>query len=571
MLSKFMLSTVLSVLTLGLTVNGVMAGGDATMSVADTTASVGASFTMTAVLDNNLGDVQGWSFGLCHTASLATIDSVDDADTATVKNGSPADFNEKSTFTDGFTQGVVICFTGCAVIPGGTTGFQMATGNYTATTEGTGVVEFCGTLGSPPTAVVVVVGGASVPPVESNGILDIIGVPAPEFNYIAGSSTGNNYPAGSGIGGQTFNVGFSIEEVDNSASGGLFPSNTQGFSLGFANDDALVTPVVVNVTLPFSPDFAEAGLFTNGWTCGVVYAFTGGVELQFDSAIEVANVDYEGVAGALAGVEGTSTSPLTMDSGLGTPPVSNVVVVGGGSLPAVGVSGSLEFTGTTTNPYNVGDCNADGISNIADIVWSLSELFLGGPSSNCEIACDSNGDGFYDAGDAIYTANYVFLAGPAPVGPTNCDTTPGQTPEDCVSSNCAPDGGPDFLTFENDVQPILTASCMPCHTPTGSQGNGPSAGLLLTENALGNILGVASGQCNILNLVSPGDSSGSWLFRKITGTHVDQDILDLGCCSDTDGDSEPDGCGQQMPRGAFCCLDQTTIDLVEAWIDQGAN
>ena len=273
-------------LTLGST--AFAGAGDATMSVADTTASVGASFTMTAVLDNNLGDVQGWSFGLCHTASLATIDSVDDADTATVKNGSPADFNEKSTFTDGFTQGVVICFTGCAVIPGGTTGFQMATGNYTATTEGTGVVEFCGTLGSPPTAVVVVVGGASVPPVESNGILDIIGVPAPEFNYIAGSSTGNNYPAGSGIGGQTFNVGFSIEEVDNSASGGLFPSNTQGFSQGFSNDDSLVTPTAVNVTLPFTADFAESGLFTNGWTLGVVYAFTGGVELQFDSALEVA-------------------------------------------------------------------------------------------------------------------------------------------------------------------------------------------------------------------------------------------------------------------------------------------
>ena len=423
-------------LTLGST---AFAGvGDATMSVADTTASVGASFTMTAVLDNNLGDVQGWSFGLCHTASLATIDSVDDADTATVKNGSPADFNEKSTFTDGFTQGVVICFTGCAVIPGGTTGFQMATGNYTATTEGTGVVEFCGTLGSPPTAVVVVVGGASVPPVESNGILDIIGVPAPEFNYIAGSSTGNNYPAGSGIGGQTFNVGFSIEEVDNSASGGLFPSNTQGFSLGFANDDALVTPVVVNVTLPFSPDFAEAGLFTNGWTLGVVYAFTGGVELQFDSAIEVANVDYEGVAGALAGVEGTSTSPLTMDSGLGTPPVSNVVVVGGGSLPAVGVSGSLEFTGTVTQPFNSGDCNGDVIVNIADIVWSLSELFGGGPTANCELACDSNGDGSHDAADPIYTANYIFLMGPGPVGPSDCGTVAGQTPEDCFSGNCAP-------------------------------------------------------------------------------------------------------------------------------------
>ncbi|MDC0853033.1 hypothetical protein OAP77_01635 [Planctomycetota bacterium] len=545
--------------------------GDATMSVANTTASVGASFTMTAVLDNNIGDVQGWSYGLCHTASLATVDSVDDADTATVKSGSPADFNEKSTFADGFTQGVVICFTGCAVIPSATTGFQMATGNYTATTEGTGSVGYCGTLGSPPTAVVVVVGGASIPPTESNGTLTIVGVPDPEFNFIAGSSAGNNYPAAGGIGGQTFNVGFSIEEVDNSASGGLFPSDSQGFSLGFASDDALVTPVAVNVTLPFTADFAEDSVFTNGWTLGVVYAFIGGVELQFDSAIEVVNVDYEGVAGALAGVEGTSTSPLTMDSGLGDPPVSNVVVVGGGSFGATGVSGSLEFTGTTTNPFNVGDCNADGLTNIADIVWTLSELFLSGPTTNCEIACDSNDDGFYDAGDAIYTANYVFLAGPAPVGPTNCGTTPGQTPEDCVSSNCVPDGGPDFLTFEIDVQPMLTASCMPCHTPTGSQGNGPSAGLQLTENALGNILGVASGECNILNLVTAGDSSGSWLFRKIAGTHVDQDILDLGCCADTDGDSEPDGCGQQMPRGPFCCLDQTTIDLVEAWIDQGAN
>ena len=94
MFNKFVLRTLLSVLTLGLAVNVVMAGGDATMSVANTTASVGASFTMTAVLDNNIGDVQGWSYGLCHTASLATVDSVDDADTATVKSGSPADFND---------------------------------------------------------------------------------------------------------------------------------------------------------------------------------------------------------------------------------------------------------------------------------------------------------------------------------------------------------------------------------------------------------------------------------------------------------------------------------------------
>ena len=191
-----------------------------------------------------------------------------------------------------------------------------------------------------------------------------------------------------------------------------------------------------NVTLPFTADFAETNTFSNGWTVGVVYSFTGGVVLQFDAAIEVANVDYEGVAGALTGVEGTTSTPLTMDSGLGSPPVSNVVVVGGGSLPATGVEGSLEFTGTTTNPFISGDCNGDTIVNIADIVWSLAELFKAGPTANCEIACDVNLDGTHDAADPVYTANYIFLSGPAPAGPATCDTVAGQTPEDCLSDNC---------------------------------------------------------------------------------------------------------------------------------------
>ena len=417
---------------------GVIAGNNPSMSVpGNTTASEGASFQVTASLDSFAGggDIQGWSYGLCHDSSLATVDSVDDADTSTVKNGSPADFNEKSTFADGFTQGVVICFTGCAVIAEGTTGFQMATGNYTATAQGTGNIGFCDSLGSPPTATVVVIGGASIPPSQNNGTLEVVGVPDPEFTYSAGTAS-SNYPSGGGIGGVTVNAGFSIAEVDNSSAGGNFPNDTQGFSMGFANDENLATPTAVNVTLPFTADFAETNTFANGWTLGVVYSFTGGVVLQFDSAIEVVNVDYEGAAGALAGVEGMTSSPLTMDSGLGSPPVSNVVVVGGGSLPANGVDGALEFTGTTTNPYISGDCNGDTIVNIADIIWSLSELFGGGPSANCEIACDSNGDDVHDAADPVYTANYTFLSGPAPTGPATCDTSAGQTPEDCLSDNC---------------------------------------------------------------------------------------------------------------------------------------
>ena len=60
------------------------------------------------------------------------------------------------------------------------------------------------------------------------------------------------------------------------AFGGVFPNDTRGFSMGFANDDSLVTLVAVNVTLPFTADFAETNTFSNGWTVGVVYSFTGG-------------------------------------------------------------------------------------------------------------------------------------------------------------------------------------------------------------------------------------------------------------------------------------------------------
>ena len=408
---------------------------EATFNAGSGSASLGGNGTLSMTMDNSGQDIAGWSFGVCNDTAIATVSAANSgADTETAKNGSAPDFNQIGIFPEGATQGVVLCFTGCAVVAD-VTGFELLTVDYDGIAEGQTAIEFCNTLGAPPVATVVVVNGASLAPNQTGGVLDVVGVPDPEFTYVAGDSS-TNYPSGGGIGGVAVSAGFSIEEVDNTGIGGGFPNDTQGFSMGFANDDSLVTPVAVNVTLPFTADFAETNTFSNGWTVGVVYSFTGGVVLQFDSAIEVASVDYEGVAGALTGVEGTTSTPLTMDSGLGSPPVSNVVVVGGGSLPAIGVEGSLEFTGTTTNPFLIGDCNGDTIINIADIVWSLAELFKAGPTANCEIACDVNADGAHDAADPVYTANYIFLSGPAPVGPATCDTVAGQTPEDCLSDNC---------------------------------------------------------------------------------------------------------------------------------------
>ncbi|MGB1662240.1 MAG: hypothetical protein ACPHJW_08905 [Planctomycetota bacterium] len=433
MKNRFFVTSTALVLLFAL--NGGGFAQEATFNAGSGSAPLGGSGTLSMTMDNSGQDIAGWSFGVCNDTAIATVNAANSgADTETAKNGSAPDFNQIGIFPEGATQGVVLCFTGCAVVAD-VSGFELLTVDYQGVAEGQSAIEFCNTLGAPPVATVIVVNGASLAPSQVGGVLDVIGVPDPEFTYVAGDSS-TNYPSGAGIGGVSVNAGFSITEVDNSALGGVFPNDTQGFSMGFANDDALVSPTAVNVTLPFTADFAETNTFSNGWTMGVVYSFTGGVVLQFDSAIEVANVDYEGVAGALAGVEGSTSSPLTMDSGLGSPPVSNVVVVGGGSLPADGVEGSLQFTGTTTNPFINGDCNGDTIVNIADIVWSLAELFKSGPSANCEAACDVNGDSTHDAADPVYTANYIFLSGPAPVGPSTCDTIAGQTPEDCLSDNC---------------------------------------------------------------------------------------------------------------------------------------
>jgi hypothetical protein len=411
-----------------------------TISLNDVTTFTGGSFNIAATLDNSAGlDVQGWSYGVCNDAAAATPNQVNNEGTATVKNGAAADFNEKAIFPDGWTQGVVICFTGCAVLPAGTPTFVMASADYTAGTPGAYTFAFCSTLGTPNVATVVVVGGGSITPTQNSASVDVGDDPCGtlSFDYIAPAAGNFNYPAESGLGGLSLSVDFSIGDNYN-PSVPCSPAVTQGFSMGCSNDPSLVTATAVNSLLPFAADFFESGLFANGWTIGVVYSFTGQNTLTFPAPAAVVSVDYAGVAGALATIEGATSSPLAWDSGLGTPPVSNVVVVGGGSIAANFSNGSLTFFGTTTLPFHGGDCNGDSITNIADIIWLLSQLFSGGPTSNCPIACDANGDGALDAADPIYIASYVFLGGPPPAGSAGCDTVPAQTPADCTVNTCAP-------------------------------------------------------------------------------------------------------------------------------------
>ena len=393
----------------------------------------GGSGDLSVSFDNNGEPVAGWSYGACNDiASLVCTGVADGSTTATVKNGGAPDFNQSSVFDDGFTVGVVICFTGCATLDAGT-GYELNVASYDGIAESSTEVGFCNTLGSPAVDTVVVVNGASIAPTQNSGSVDVVGVPDPEFNYSAGSASAGYNPAD---GNASASVDISISETDNSGLGAPFPNETQGFSMGLGNS-AEVIATQVTLSLPFSAYFAESNIYDNGWTIGVVYSFTGGSVLEFPSETAVISADYE-TGGSMAGDEDGATAALTWDNGLGSPAVANVVVVGGGSLNANFADGSIELNPVVTIDWLRGDANSDGQVNIADGVWLISELFSGGGASSCAISRDCNSDGGVDLADPTFIINYRFLGGPPPAAPfDSCGQVDGQTPEDCNASSCS--------------------------------------------------------------------------------------------------------------------------------------
>ena len=78
---------------------------------------------------------------------------------------------------------------------------------------------------------------------------------------------------------------------------------------------------------------------------------------------------------------------------------------------------SLWILTNTGGPTFVrGDCNVDGLFNIADGVFGLGVLFSGIPAL-CADACDANDDGSFDVADVIYTLAAIFTGGPPPPTP----------------------------------------------------------------------------------------------------------------------------------------------------------
>jgi len=65
-------------------------------------------------------------------------------------------------------------------------------------------------------------------------------------------------------------------------------------------------------------------------------------------------------------------------------------------------------------PPAPGDCNADGIIDLGDVLRLISYLYKGAAPPDPLCVGDVNDDGIVDFEDLLYLNNYLYKGGPAP-------------------------------------------------------------------------------------------------------------------------------------------------------------
>lgn len=108
----------------------------------------------------------------------------------------------------------------------------------------------------------------------------------------------------------------------------------------------------------------------------------------------------------------------------------------------------------------------------------------------------------------------------------------------CESSVFVPEAIDRDISFRADVMPIMNQSCAHCHR----DADDPPPNLSPEEDVYGNIMGGG--------YVIPGNAEGSLFYKRLIG---DPDIKG----------------GRTMPPREP--LPQSEIDIIKAWIEQGAQ
>ncbi len=373
----------------------------------------------------SIAGVQGWSWGVCHDPAFASLGecvgqsySVADVcsgacaritcppDMLTLRNGAKPDFNTVNVYANGVLQGVVIDFMQVITMPV-TARVEMLTLRYDLTAPWLNL-EFCNTLGLPPTDVVVVVGGRGIAP----AVQEKLGRPYPDMTLRLAQTTVQGKEA----------VEVLLDTPPTEAA--------SGFSFGLAHDSTAVKVADLAagtaIAAAGGADFWRVTIVEDkGVTLGCVIDLEpeGGkfrVLPAFTVGQQVAVAAY-----ALDGGTAEVTTNVAFSTALGTPPVEVVVDVDGDTrVPIVGDPVAITVgSAPVAARFIRGDANQDGKVNIADAVAIVRTIFGVGSKialiEACQASADVNDDGELNVSDVTFVLAYLFQAGrviPAPAG-----------------------------------------------------------------------------------------------------------------------------------------------------------
>ena len=138
-----------------------------------------------------------------------------------------------------------------------------------------------------------------------------------------------------------------MQEIQTSGGGTGPISEVSGYSIGIAHDPAHLSISSFSV-LTISdtgqpPIFAQENIYSDGFTLGAVFSFTGDWTLTYESPTALVELNYNLVAGSLNSADSPTATSIAMSDLLGIPPVANVAVVNSASMPMVSTPANVSL------------------------------------------------------------------------------------------------------------------------------------------------------------------------------------------------------------------------------------
>ncbi len=412
------------------------------------------TLTAEVQIDNSSPQVYGWSYGICFDQDLlSVVETADGADTAVVKNGNSPDWALSEICSNGVSRGIIIDMMLGTALPvrQGFRDFELTLRARTLSPAEPDVVTTeirpCHeAVCEPPTrAVWTDAGGTSFLAALAPDTVSVYRKVV-YIRYVAPQNARIPIDPVTGDSLGTRTVRIALEEVFPSGVGTSTPALIQGFSLGMSYDP---TQIVLEGLSPGTglagfnggtgPSFFEAAVESTCFHATATISLAAPFEfLTAASPVQVLAVDLSVPSGVYGAITDAVPVTIAFVDTCGTPPVQNVVLVGGEELAVRDVSeNSLELLvdPNVRNPFIRGDANADGRTDVGDAVWMIQELFLDGVTGTCTFSKDANADRRFDLSDVVYLIGYLFqhrFSPPSPPFP-ECGVVPDQLEEDCLS------------------------------------------------------------------------------------------------------------------------------------------